>query len=139
VKLRSRGLVQVARLSTLMLLLATACTPQATNERTVELQTLNDSGVTGTAVLTDLGNGSTRVVIDVDPAEHPDMPAHIHPGTCANLVPQPIYPLENVVDGASETEIQVTLDELFAGDLALNIHSSPQDYETYAACIELID
>jgi hypothetical protein len=67
------------------------------------------------------------------------MPAHIHPGTCANLVPQPIYPLENVIDGASETEIPVTLDELFAGDLALNLHFSPDDYGTYAACIELVD
>jgi hypothetical protein len=120
-------------------LLATACTGQPAAERTVQLETLNDSGVTGSAVLTDLGNGSTRVVVNVDPAGHPDMPAHIHPGTCANLVPQPIYPLENVVDGTSETEILATLDELFAGDLALNLHSSPQDYETYTACKELTD
>ena len=120
-------------------LLASACTGQPADERTVELETLNDSGVTGSAVLTGLGNGSTRVVVDVDPAGHPDMPAHIHPGTCANLVPQPIYPLENVVDGGSETEILATLDELFAGDLALNLHASPKDYETYTACIELTE
>ncbi len=55
------------------------------------------------------------------------MPAHIHPGTCTDLVPQPTYPLDNVVDGASDTEIPVTLDELFAGDLALNIHVSEDD------------
>ncbi len=137
-RLRSRRSVHVNLLGTLVLMLATACTPQATNERTVELETLNDSGVTGSAVLTDLGNGSTRIVVNVDPADHPVMPAHIHPGTCANLVPQPIYPLENVIDGASETEIPVTLDELFAGDLALNLHFSPDDYGTYAACIELV-
>jgi hypothetical protein len=52
-------------------------------------------------------------------------------------VPQPRFPLQNVVDGASETTIDVTLDELFAGGLALNIHASPDDYETYTACIEL--
>ena len=120
-------------------LLASACTGQPADERTVELETLNDSGVTGTAVLTDLGNGSTRVVVDVDPAGHPNMPAHIHPGTCANLVPQPIYPLENAVDGQSETEILVTLDELFAGDLALNLHFSEDDFGTYTACAELTD
>ena len=120
-------------------LLASACTAQAVDERTLELETLNDSGVTGSAVLTDLGNGSTRVVVDVDPAGHPSMPAHIHPGTCTDLVPQPIYPLENVVDGASATEILVTLDELFAGDLALNLHFSEDDFGTYTACAELTD
>jgi hypothetical protein len=138
VSVRPRRFARLAWLFTAVLL-ASACSGQPADERTVELETLNDSGVTGTAVLTDLGNGSTRVVVDVDLAGHPDMPAHIHPGTCANLVPQPIYPLENVVDGASETEILVTLDELFAGDLALNLHASPQDYETYTACQELVD
>jgi hypothetical protein len=90
-------------------------------------------------VLTDLGNGMTMVSVDVDPAGHPRMPAHIHPGTCADLVPQPIYPLEDVTDGASETEIEASLDELFAGGFALNLHASPNDFETYTACAELVN
>lgn len=114
-----------------------ACTGQQASSRTVELQTLNDSGVTGSAVLTDLGGGSTRVEVDVDPAGHPDMPAHIHPGTCENLVPQPRYPLQNIVDGHSETTVPANLEELFAGDLALNLHFSPDDFATYTACAEL--
>jgi hypothetical protein len=109
----------------------------ASQSRTVELETLNDSGVTGSAVLTDLGGGTTRVEVDVDPAGHPDMPAHIHPGTCENLVPQPTYPLQNVVDGQSETVVEASLDELFAGDLALNLHNSSQDFATYTACAAL--
>ncbi|MEX0630497.1 MAG: hypothetical protein WEE67_00820 [Chloroflexota bacterium] len=113
-----------------------ACAGQQPS-RTVELATLNDSGVTGSAVLTDLGDGTTRVEVDVDPAGHPDMPAHIHPGTCSNLVPQPLYPLQNVVDGTSDTEVPAHLDDLFAGDLALNIHFSPQDFATYTACADL--
>lgn len=114
-----------------------ACSGQEADSRTVQLATLNDSGVTGSAVLTDLGDGTTRVEVDVDPAGHPDMPAHIHPGTCTNLVPQPQYPLQNVIDGQSETIVEVSLDELFAGGLALNLHNSSQDFATYTACADL--
>jgi hypothetical protein len=113
-----------------------ACAGQQPS-RTVELATLNDSGVTGSAVLTDLGDGTTRVEVDVDPAGHPDMPAHIHPGTCVDLVPQPTYPLKDVVDGVSETVVPATLDDLFAGELALNVHASSDDYGTYTACADL--
>jgi hypothetical protein len=116
-----------------------ACGPTPETGRTVQLETLNDSGVTGTAVLTDLGNGMTLVSVEVDPADYPDMPAHIHPGTCADLVPQPRYPLANVVDGVSETEIEASLDELFAGDLALNLHASVDDFPTYTACADLVE
>jgi hypothetical protein len=112
-----------------------ACTSE--ESRTFQLETLNDSGVTGTALLTDLRDGSTRVVIDVDPAGHLNMPAHIHPGTCVELVPQPLYPLESVVDGDSETVVSRSLSELLAGDLALNLHVSFEDMGTYAACVDL--
>jgi len=105
--------------------------------RTFGLETLNASGVTGTAVLTDLGDGTTRVVVDVDPAGHPQMPAHIHPGTCVELVPQPLYPLLPVTDGASETVVPKSLTELLAGELALNLHVSSDDMGTYAACVDL--
>jgi hypothetical protein len=114
-----------------------ACGASQAASRTVDLETLNDSGVTGSATLTDLGNGTTRVEVDVDPAGHPDMPAHIHPGTCTDLVPQYTYGLEDVIDGQSETIVEASLDELFAGDLALNIHNSSQDFATYTACADL--
>lgn len=132
----SRG-VRLALIAVAALGLA-ACQPSADAGRTVELETLNDSGVTGSATLTDLGNGMTLVSVEVDPGEYPDMPAHIHPGTCADLVPQPRYPLANVVDGTSETEIEATLDELFSGEMALNLHASPNDFQTYTACAELL-
>jgi hypothetical protein len=112
-----------------------ACGSQ--QSRTFQLETLNESGVTGTAVLTDLRDGSTRVVVDVDPAGHPTMPAHVHAGTCVDLVPQPLYPLTSVVDGASETVVPRSLSELLAGDLALNLHVSFEDMGTYAACVDL--
>ena len=137
VRTHGRFLRHAAGTGILALVLA-ACGPQAAS-RTLELTTLNESGVTGSATLTDLGNDRTRVEVEVDPAGHPDMPAHIHPGTCTNLTPQPRYPLQNVVDGASTTEIEASFDELFAGGMALNLHASPDDFETYTACIELTD
>jgi hypothetical protein len=75
--------------------------------------------------------------VDVDPAGHPDMPAHIHPGTCAELVPQPRYPLANVVSGHSSTEVNASLEQLLAGDVALNLHASNQEMGLYTACVEL--
>jgi hypothetical protein len=104
--------------------------------RTISLQTLNASGVTGSVSFADLG-GRTRVDISVDPAANPDMPAHIHPGTCANLTPQPKYPLENVKAGTSTTVVPATIDELFAGGLAVNIHKSNDDLKTYTACVDI--
>lgn len=118
-----------------VLLLLVACSSQ--ESRTFQLETLNDSGVTGTAVLTDRGDGSTRVVVDVDPAGHPEMPAHVHHGTCVELVPQPLHYLAVVIDGKSDTVLPISLADLLAGDLALNLHVSAQEMGTYTACVDL--
>jgi hypothetical protein len=104
--------------------------------RTISLQTLNGSGVTGTVSFTSL-EGRTRVDITVDPAGNADMPAHIHPGSCANLTPQPKFPLENVRAGTSTTVVPATIDELFVGGLAVNIHKSNDDLKTYTACVDI--
>ena len=104
---------------------------------TIQLETLNDSGVTGTVTLISLGD-RTQVDVDVNPAGHPDMPSHIHPGSCDSLVPQPKYPLRNVVDGKSSTVVPASLSELLAGDLAVNLHNSNDDMGTYTACAELV-
>lgn len=104
--------------------------------RTIALETLNDSGVTGTVAFSDV-SGRTRVDVTVDPAGNPDMPAHIHPGTCAELVPQPKFPLENVRNGTSTTVVPASITELFAGNLAVNIHKSNDDLKTYTACVDI--
>jgi hypothetical protein len=103
----------------------------------VQLTPLNDSGVTGTVTLVDAGDGRTQVQVRVDPAGNLDMPAHIHPGSCDNLIPQPKHPLENVVNGSSTTIVRASLGELTQGGLAVNLHKSNQDLDTYTACAEL--
>lgn len=123
-------------LAVVALLTLGACAVQSTT-RTIELGTLNNSGVTGSVTLTDVGTGLTEVVVRVDPAGNLDMPAHIHPGTCVELVPQPRYPLRNVVNGASTTVVPAALADLMAGDLAVNVHRSNDDLATYTACADL--
>lgn len=101
---------------------------------TIDLGELNDSGVSGTATLTDNGDGTTTVDIQVDGATG-DHPAHIHEGTCDDLDPNPKYPLTNVdADGVSSTEVDVSLDDLLASPYAINIHLSADNIATYVAC-----
>jgi hypothetical protein len=102
-------------------------------EVSVELAEQSGSGQTGTATLTAEGD-QTHVVLEVDDQPSPSQPAHIHPGTCANLDPAPAYPLPNVEDGRSEATVDATLDELTAGEFAINVHHSPEDAGTYTAC-----
>jgi hypothetical protein len=104
---------------------------------TLQLRELNDSGVSGTVTMTTIDEGHTLVEIDVDAAGHPNMPAHIHPGTCAELVPQPKYALQAVVAGHSSTAVPASLEELLSGGQALNIHSSNEHMDLYSACGEL--
>jgi hypothetical protein len=117
-------------------LLLAACAA-AGEARMIQLETMNQSGVSGSVTLVEVGERQTRVDIQVEPAGNPDMPAHIHPGTCVDLVPQPKYPLRNVVDGASSTVVPASLAELLAGDLAVNVHRSNEDMRTYTACADL--
>lgn len=104
---------------------------------TLDLHELNDSGVSGTVTMTAIDDGRTLVEVSVDPAGHLSMPAHIHPGSCAELVPQPEYPLQNIVDGRSSTEVAASLAELRSGGQALNVHMSNEEMRIYSACVDL--
>jgi plastocyanin len=86
-------------------------------------------------------------------------PAHIHRGSCAELDPNPQYPLNDVADWSamatptagytmqglasavitqvSSTNISVSLDDLLAGPHALNVHESAQNVNNYIACGDL--
>jgi len=129
---------RLIRLAVALAFTLAACGQAAAPEtHRIPLMTLNDSGVTGTVTLTVVDARRTRVEVTVDPAGHPDMPSHVHPGTCTNLVPQPKYPLQNVRDGHSVTVVTASMEDLLAGGLAVNLHRSNEDLSTYTACAEL--
>jgi len=104
---------------------------------TVPLRTQNKSGESGTAKLTPMGD-KTKVEVSLKGTpKGVAQPAHIHEGSCAQLDPKPKYPLSNVVNGKSTSEVPVKMDELLGGNMAVNVHKSGDDIKTYVACGDL--
>ncbi|MEO8285079.1 MAG: hypothetical protein ABI670_01430 [Chloroflexota bacterium] len=100
----------------------------------VSLTAQNGSGQNGSAELTDMGDGTTKVVVDISSTTTDPQPAHIHTGTCSDLNPKPAYPLSNVVNGHSETIVPVTAKELLASAYAINVHKSAAEVSVYVSC-----
>jgi hypothetical protein len=106
----------------------------SSNEVNVELAEESGSGESGTATLTAMGD-QTRVVLELSNTTTESQPAHIHEGSCGpDLNPEPLHGLLNVMQGRSETVVNRPLSELTAGGLAINVHHSDADLETYVAC-----
>jgi LPXTG-motif cell wall-anchored protein len=100
---------------------------------TVQLSPQNNSGITGTATLTSMGD-QTRVILTLTGAGAGPEPAHIHEGTCANLDPTPKWPLTSVANGTSDTMVNAKLSDIQASATAINVHKSPQEISVYVAC-----
>lgn len=112
-------------------------TPPAIKEVMVELAEINSSSESGTAKISEV-DGKVMVAIDLTgaPVTTPQ-PAHLHVGTCPG-VGDVRYPLTNVVNGKSETTIDLTFDALMAElPLALNVHKSTPLIKTYVSCGDL--
>jgi hypothetical protein len=117
--------------------------------------------VSAFAVAAVLSVGFAGAVIAQDPTETADSivthPAHIHVGSCADLDPNPAFPLNNVgprlkddelpaaedIKGSlsaapveySETgDIDVKFSDIFETAHAINIHESDQNVQNYIAC-----
>ncbi|MCL4398028.1 hypothetical protein M1403_03335 [Patescibacteria group bacterium] len=102
---------------------------------TISLNAQNNSGETGTATLMPVNDGTqTQVTINLQNAPSTPQPAHIHIGVCPN--PGAVkYPLSDVVSGQSTTVINATLEDFKNMEpLAINVHQSPNDIQTYVAC-----
>ena len=104
---------------------------EAQQSVTIVLSPQNDSGQTGTAVLTSEGAG-TKVVLNLSSAPGPH-PAHIHAGSC----PTPgavVFPLTSVTDGKSETVVAASIADILRAPHAINVHKSPQEIPVYTSC-----
>jgi|SRR3989344_5406683 len=99
----------------------------------ITLNEQNNSGQSGAALLTDLGDGTTRVVISAPSPFENLQPAHIHSGTCENLGGV-VYPLANVEGGSSDTVVAASFGDLAEGTFAINIHMSAEQSDVYTAC-----
>lgn len=101
---------------------------------TIQLGEQNNSGQTGTAQLTDLGNGTTRVVVDLQNSPAGPQPVHIHRQTCANLDPAVLFPLTSLMNGRSESTVPAALSTILGAPHAINAHKSPQEAQIYVSC-----
>ena len=104
---------------------------EAQQSVTINLTAQNNSGQTGTAVLTADG-ASTKVVLTLSNAPGPH-PAHIHSGAC----PTPgavVFPLTSVTNGRSETTVAASIADILRAPHAINVHKSPQEIPVYTAC-----
>jgi LPXTG-motif cell wall-anchored protein len=108
-----------------------------TQSLTLTLATQNNSGITGTATLTDLGAGKTRVEIKVNDTSAVPHPSHIHEGSCAQLNPTPQFSLGNVTGGTSTTEVDASLQQLLSSPHAVHLHKSPDELTVYVACADI--
>lgn len=127
------------RLLILLLAGVSANTAWAVGDVTVKLNALNNSGQTGTAILSPEGSNKTKVVIELSgiPAGVVE-PAHIHMGTCDKLNPAPKWPLQSIKDGRSTTVVPVSLDSILKDKAAINVHKSPTDIMTYVSCGNIV-
>lgn len=124
----------VAVVAGLVLLGATSLAAAA-DSATVKLAPQNNSGESGTATLTSVGQNQTKVVLQVTGAPSGvSQPVHIHKGTCDKLDPKPAYPLSPLVNGKSETTVKASLDSLEKGGYAINGHKSAKEASTYVFC-----
>jgi hypothetical protein len=104
---------------------------------TLELAEQNDSGISGTVSFAPTSEGAVEVEIELEGSDGGPHPAHIHPGSCADLDPTPAFPLEDVVDGRSETTVEVDVAELAADEYAVNVHESAENADVYVACADV--
>lgn len=106
-----------------------------------------------------LGGSGIALAQDDTETTGPAFPNHIHAGTCDDLDPNPVAPLtditpwlndtddetENSPQGVltaphvyrSETDIDLSLEDILAESHSINVHESAENIENYIACGEI--
>jgi hypothetical protein len=116
---------------------ASVATPAADATRLeITFAELNDSGISGTATLYEMG-AQTLVELDLDGTGE-NHPTHIHEGTCDNIEPVAAYDLTNVgPEGTSTTLVDVSLSDLLNGEYVIDLHLAPDQLGLLIACADI--
>jgi hypothetical protein len=93
----------------------------------------NGSGEDGSAQITDLGDGSTKVeLIMLNAPEGATQPASIHEGTCANMNAKSAYDLQSVKEGKSTSTVKATLSDLTSEKYSIAVYKSATENIVYS-------
>ncbi|MGA7800422.1 MAG: hypothetical protein WCC36_06390 [Gammaproteobacteria bacterium] len=112
-----------------------ACAAQPVSQGTsITLKPMNNSGESGTAMLTAEGRNTKVVIALANTPPGVTQPAHIHAGTCSDLNPRPLVGLHSVTGGGSTSVVPLPLTSLLSAPYAINVHKSQQDIGSYVAC-----
>lgn len=100
----------------------------------ITLNEQNMSGQGGKVVITEV-DGKAKVIVNITgKPSSVEQPAHIHLGSCT-AIGAVKYPLTNVGKGASQTMLDVSIDQLVAElPLSINVHKSAAEASVYVAC-----
>lgn len=101
---------------------------------TVDLRQESGSGQTGVLVLSEENRKTKATLAVTNSVSGIEQPAHLHESSCDDLGPV-AYPLNNIINGRSETLIDVSLDQLLVQlPLAVNVHKSVAEPKVYVSC-----
>lgn len=120
------------------LLAIAAIAPAAAQDSiTLDLEEVDDSGVAGNVrIVSEDGQAEVTILLTQGLEDESEHPVHIHEGTCDDLG-DVAYPLNDIVDGSSETTLDVDLADLRTGDFAVNAHMSADQMDVYIACADI--
>ena len=111
--------------------------PNGVGGKVFALTTVNGSGEFGTVALKPLGQQTAVEVHVVNVPAGEVQPTHIHYGTCAAVQPPIIYSVSPIVDGTSESIIDVPLAKLLATPSVVHVHTSYKTEHSSVACADL--
>ncbi len=103
---------------------------------TVELEERGNSGASGEARLTDNGDGTTTVRIDVEGAPPGPWPAQMGEGDCGALGPT-VFNLNPVRNGESATDVEAALGDILAADRYISMDFTDPTLSPAVVCGEL--
>jgi len=110
--------------------------PLVMMEQSIMLDEQNESGQTGTAVISEGPEGNAVVTLTMTGGSFVEpQPAHVHLGSCPT--PGAVqYPLNDVVAGSSVTTLDASYEDLTQATekMAVNVHKSAKESKVYTAC-----